>query len=230
MIELLMTFLLIMVLNIPVYLELYKHSLKHKGILVQIIMTAAYWAAAVKTQNLAAFAAVIFLYVFFYRNSEENEPLRDIDVWHINIGSIIAIIVLSLGARILIGIVNYAYVVVLDQIMHYDIKAQDIVAYYTQAEWWIRDFLVVEIILIAPIVEEFVFRFFLYDRFLSERMPRYIAALLSAGLFTLVHFNVAGIPTFFGLGLLCVLMYEKRGYWGAVIAHGVCNAITLFFL
>lgn len=230
MIEFLMMFLLIAVLNVPVYLELYKHVLKSKSLAVQITMTIVYWAAAIKTQNLAAFATVVFLYSFFYRKSEADEDLRDTDIWHINVSAIIVIIALSIGARIFIGLVNLAYVVVLDQLLHYDVKPQDIVTYYTQAAWWLRGFLVVEIVLVAPMVEEFVFRYFLYDRFLSDRMPKYIAALLSAGLFTLVHFNVAGIPTFFGLGLLCVIMYERKGYWGAVIAHGVCNAITLFFL
>lgn len=230
MIELLITFLLIMGLNIPVFLELYKHILKHKVSAVQIIITAAYWIAAFTTQTIAAFAAIVYLYFFFYRNTEIDDTLRDTDTWHISVLGIIAVAGLSILARIFIGAVNYAYVVGLDKILHYDIKPQDIVTYYAHSEWWLRGFLAAEIVLIAPIVEEFVFRFLLYDKFLVEKMPRFTAAIISAGLFTLVHFNVAGVPTFFGLGLWCVLMYEKRGYWGAVIAHGIANAIALFYL
>jgi membrane protease YdiL (CAAX protease family) len=230
MIEVLITFLLIMGLNIPVFFELYKHILKQRPLAVQIIITVAYWAGAFITQTLVAFVAIIFLYMFYYRNAKQEETLRNSDVWHISAISIVIIIALSIGARALLGAINFIYVVVLDQILHYDIKAQEIVTYYSQARLWLKGLLSIEIVLIAPIVEEFVFRFFLYGKLLVERMPKFMAALISAGLFTLLHFNVSGVPTFFGLGLLCVLMYEKKGYWGAVTAHGVSNAVTLILL
>lgn len=230
MIKFLITFLLIMGLNIPIYLEVYKHILRHKSILFQIIITMVYWAVAFMTQTLGALVAIIYLYVVFYRKTKQEETLREINIWHIDVSDAILISIISIFARILILVINLAYVVVLDKLFNYDIQPQDVVLYYSGAELWLKGILAVEIVLIAPMVEEFVFRFFLYDKLLVNKMPRYMAAIISAALFALVHFNVAGIPTFFGLGLFCAYMYEKKGYWGAVIAHGVSNAFTLLFL
>lgn len=230
MIEALKTFLLIMGLNIPVYLELYKHVLKNKALAVQILITAAYWAMAFTTQTISAFIAIIFLYFAYYRKVEPEDTFRDISIWRIESSDVIPIVLLSGAARCVIMVINLVYVIVLDLILKYDIKAQEIVTYYTQAEWWLKGVLAVEIVLMAPMVEEFVFRFFLYDKLLVNRMPKLTAAVLSAALFAIVHFNLSGIPTFFGLGLFCAFMYERKGYWGAVIAHGISNAITLILL
>lgn len=230
MTEFIVTFLLIIGLNIPVFLELYKHILRHKSILLQIIITVVYWTAAFMTQTLGALTAIIYLYFAFYRKTESEETLREINIWHIAASDVVLVSIISIFARILILTVNFAYVIVLDKLFNCEIKPQELVTYYTGAELWLKGILAIEILFIAPIVEEFVFRFFLYDKLLVNKMPRYMSAIISAGVFALVHFNVAGIPTFFGLGLFCAYMYEKKGYWGAVIAHGISNAFTLLLL
>lgn len=230
MIKFLVTFLLIIGLNIPIFLEMYKHILRHKSILFQIIITMVYWTVAFMTQTLGALTAIIYLYVIFYRKTEPEETLREINIWHIDASDVVLVSIISIFARIFIIAVNFVYVIVLDKLFNYEIKPQEVVTYYTGAELWLKGILAIEIVLIAPMIEEFVFRFFLYDKLLVNKMPRYMAAIISAAVFALVHFNVAGIPTFFGLGLFCAYMYEKKGYWGAVIAHGISNAFTLLFL
>jgi membrane protease YdiL (CAAX protease family) len=230
MTEQLIYFFLTAGLNLPVYLELYKHSLSHRKALLRIIITIAYWAAAYETQTIAALAAIIYLYFAYYKNFESENDIRNINLWKISIVDMLSVAFKSFWARIALLLTNLLYVIMLDKLLGYAMKQQDIVTYYMQSESWLRAILAVEIIIIAPIVEEFVFRYFLYDKILVNKMPRYMAALISAGLFTVLHFNVSGIPTFLGLGLFCTLMYEKKGYWGAVIAHGVSNAFTLFFL
>lgn len=230
MIEALKTFLLITGLNIPVYLELYKHVLKNKTLAVQILITVVYWTVAFTTQTIAAFIAVIYLYIAYYRKVNHEEILRDTSIWRIDSSDVIPIVLQSAAARVILMVLNLIYVIILDQVLRLDVRTQDIVTYYTQAQWLLQIVLAVEIVLIAPMVEEFVFRFFLYDKVLVNRMPKLTAAVLSASLFAIVHFNVSGIPTFLGLGLFCAYMYEKKGYWGAVMAHGISNAITLILI
>jgi uncharacterized protein len=57
-----------------------------------------------------------------------------------------------------------------------------------------------------------------------------IAGIFSAALFTVSHLNVSGVPTFFILGLLCAYLFQKKGYWAAVLAHAVSNLITLMII
>lgn len=230
MIKTLINILLIICLNIPIFLEMYKHILRRKNILFQIIITMIYWITAFITQTLAALTAIIYLYIVFYRKTKPEENLREINIWNINTGDAVKVSIMTIFARILILVINLVYVMVLDKLTSCSIKPQDVITYYIGAELWLKGILAVEIALIAPIVEEFVFRFFLYDKLLVSKMPGYIAAIISAAVFSLVHFNVAGIPTFFGLGLFCAYIYEKKGYWGAVIAHGVSNAFALLFI
>jgi len=86
------------------------------------------------------------------------------------------------------------------------------------------------IVIFAPIVEEYVFRYYLYDKLFLARMPRVFAACLSAAIFTIAHYNLSGIPSFFGLALFCTRMYEKKGYFAAVTAHMVFNLGTVVLL
>lgn len=222
--------LLIAGLNTPVYLELYKHALKNKPIWLTILISIAFWGIAVATQTLAAFMAILYLYFWHYRHIRNDEYLDDVDVWHISKGDAARAAVLTLAARAAILAVHMIYIIILVKLVNYNIKLQDIVNYYAEAQVVWKIILALEIVIVAPIVEEFAFRYFLYDKILAPRMPFAVAAVISAALFTTVHFNVAGVPTFFGLGLFCTYLYQKKGYWAAVIAHGVSNLISLLFI
>ncbi len=228
--EQLIFILLVAGLNIPVYLELYKHGLKNKPLWQKSITTVLYWLLAVLTQTIAAFIGILYLYIFFYRKQEINDPIRSTDIWNIRLLDVVKTVLLTLGARILLIPISYGFTILLMRFLKLDMVPQDIVVSYSQADLLLRLLMGLDIAVIAPIVEEFVFRHFLYDKVFFPRMPRFVAALFSAGLFTILHFNIAGIPTFFGLGLLCTILYEKKGYWAAVTAHSTSNIITLLLI
>jgi membrane protease YdiL (CAAX protease family) len=226
----LVTALLIAGLNIPVFLELYKHALKSKAAWIRTIITIVFWTAAIATQTIAAFAGILYLYFAYYRHWRVEQDEDAVDVWHIKLSDTVMVILMAVAARMAILLLNLAYIIILDKLVKYNIKLQDIISYYSEAKLILKLILAMEIIVIAPIVEEFVFRYFLYDKVLGPKMPLYIAAIFSAAFFTVMHFNVSGVPTFFGLGLFCTYLYQKKGYWAAVIAHAASNLITLLFI
>ena len=90
--------------------------------------------------------------------------------------------------------------------------------------------------IISPLVEEYVFRYFLYNR-----MKCYFSAALSivtsALLFGIYHANlVQGIYAFF-MGLYLAYCYEcllitgvdeKKGIWVPIICHGIANVLVFF--
>lgn len=91
---------------------------------------------------------------------------------------------------------------------------------------------VVLAVLIAPVLEEVVFRGALHGA-LRERVGVWPAALLSSGVFAAIHLEiVTSSPAFlvqlFVLGLVFVWLYERTGNLVApTVAHLVFNAISI---
>lgn len=77
-------------------------------------------------------------------------------------------------------------------------------------------------------VEEWIFRGYIY-RALKERWPWWVATLVTAAGFALMHaynpdFSVAALINTFLAGVLLALLVERSGsLWSAVLAHGVWN-------
>lgn len=226
----LITILLIAGLNIPVFLELYKHALKGKSVWTKAVIALIYWGVAILTQTIAALVGILYLYFSYYKNIREDENSDAADIWRINSSGVVTAISLTAATRLVLLLIQLIYAIILIKLVKYNIKPQDIVTYYSEAKLIYKLMLALEIVIIAPIVEEYVFRYFLYSKVFAPRMPLFIAGIFSASLFTVSHFNVGGVPTFFVLGLLCTYLFQKKGYWAAVIAHAVSNLITLLLI
>ncbi len=81
---------------------------------------------------------------------------------------------------------------------------------------------ILSIFIVAPIVEEFVFRALIMTK-LRKEVPTVISIIISAILFALIHFMAGGIITvvhaFFG-GLIFALVYVKtKSLFPAITAH-----------
>lgn len=88
-------------------------------------------------------------------------------------------------------------------------------------------------VVVAPLVEELIFRGFLYP-VLKRFSDRFFAAVVSALIFSVVHGNIPGLFPLFMLGLALVLVYELSGcLWVPVALHAVFNGVQsiliLFF-
>ena len=86
------------------------------------------------------------------------------------------------------------------------------------------------VIVIAPVVEEFFFRGFFY-RSLRGSLPAWGAALITGGVFGLVHLptGAAAVPPLIVFGVILCLLYERTGSLYAPIALHAFNN-TLSFL
>ena len=211
--------LLIAGLNIPVFLELYKHALKNKPFWLKGLIAIVYWGIAIETQTMAAFAGILYLYFGYYKNMRVDEDSDAVSIWRIKPRDVLLVILMTAAARIALLFIQLIYAIILVKLVKYNIKPQDVVTYYSEASLLYKLILAADIVIIAPFVEVF-----------APRMPLIIAGIFSAGLFTVSHLNVGGVPTFFILGLLCTYLFQKKGYWAAVIAHAASNLITLLFI
>lgn len=224
---LLLTFLL---LNIPIFISIYRYVFKDLNLFAKLAIGAVYWSCAFLTQELVPFIGVLILLFRVHGKEDCETQIRDINIWSIGFRDIVIVTFAAVVFKVAISQINMLYVNILNLYFRVEVKPQEIVEEFAAGEIYYKMLLFVLVVILAPFVEEYIFRYYVYDRLLLPRMPAFIAAIISSVLFTLLHLNVAGIPTFFGLGLYCTFVYEKKGFYGAVITHVVSNLVTTAFL
>ena len=80
------------------------------------------------------------------------------------------------------------------------------------------------ICIVAPIVEEFTFRFIIYDSWLSNKLNKKIfAVLLSSLMFTFSHFNMSIFVYTFMTGIILCFIYDGFGFLSSVTLHMIFN-------
>ncbi len=106
--------------------------------------------------------------------------------------------------------------------------SQETVKIYQQTDaGMMRLLIAITVVVVAPLVEEVVFRGYIYTvtkRFTS----RVVATLLTALLFGVVHNYLVGLIPLIFLAILLTLAYEKTGsLWAPISIHAVFNLSTI---
>lgn len=85
------------------------------------------------------------------------------------------------------------------------------------------------LVLIAPISEELVFRYLLYDKWTKTKFGVLRGILLTSILFVICHpvTNIESMVLYWIPALLFYLVYESFGLYGSILAHMVFNFIAL---
>jgi membrane protease YdiL (CAAX protease family) len=84
--------------------------------------------------------------------------------------------------------------------------------------------------IIAPVAEEIIFRGYFYKAFRDRFKPSY-AIVLSAALFSVLHFELLATAQLFVIGIALAYVYEKTGNLMAPITlHVLNNAVAFLFL
>ena len=107
-------------------------------------------------------------------------------------------------------------------------ERQDLIATFqnTQSTLVLAGMFFVACVLV-PINEEMLFRRGFYH-FLRQRSGRVVALTLSAGIFGLMHFNLAGFLPLATFGVMLALAYERTGNIRVpIIAHGLFNLLNI---
>jgi membrane protease YdiL (CAAX protease family) len=224
---LLLTFLL---LNVPIFISLFKYVFSNLNPFAKLAVGIFYWSAAYMSHELIPFIGVLILLFKVHGKADVEIPTRDINIWSISFRDAVVVAGAALLFKVIISQLNMLYANMLDLFFGMEAKPQEIVEEFAVGGQYYKILLFALVVILAPFVEEYIFRYYIYDKLLLPRMPALTAAIISSALFTLLHLNVSGIPTFFGLGLYCTFIYEKKGYYGAVITHVVSNLATVVFL
>ncbi len=83
---------------------------------------------------------------------------------------------------------------------------------------------------IAPIVEEVLFRGVLYG-WLRARLPLFAAVVISAAIFAAAHVIPVLLPALLVVGLILALAYELSGsLWTSILLHSLQNSLVVILI
>jgi membrane protease YdiL (CAAX protease family) len=83
--------------------------------------------------------------------------------------------------------------------------------------------LLLHVLIIAPVVEEIIFRGYIY-RILKTKIPIILAIIISSTLFSLIHYNVLSFILLFVLSIFLTYIYERNGsIMCPIIIHSLFN-------
>jgi hypothetical protein len=108
---------------------------------------------------------------------------------------------------------------------------QEIVDLFNQSQALEQRIVIIVIaVAVAPVAEEFLFRFFLYGVF-KRYLGRALGLLLNAGLFAAVHAHLPSFAPLFVLGCCFTLAYEWSGsILVSMTMHSLFNSLQLALL
>jgi membrane protease YdiL (CAAX protease family) len=96
--------------------------------------------------------------------------------------------------------------------------------------WWLRIYLGIFAVVLAPVAEEFVFRGMLYPLVKQLGSPRYALFGINA-LFALIHQDIGTLVPLFALALALTWLYERTdNLLAPIAAHSLFNAANLAVL
>ena len=106
-------------------------------------------------------------------------------------------------------------------------KSQEVVQVLKNSSFDKQWIIISSALVVAPIVEEFFFRKFLY-RVLKFNFGIFLAALISSTAFALIHFTVSSFFVLLVLGLFLCYTYEKYGILTApILSHSLFNLLMI---
>lgn len=110
------------------------------------------------------------------------------------------------------------------KLCHYKIQPQDSIDLLRHTDSLVLRITLVSVAtLIAPISEELLFRAGIF-RYVRTRLPRWLALLLPALLFALLHLDLGSFVPLMALAVVFSLAYERTGNIGTtMVAHALFN-------
>lgn len=230
--------LVLMLIAFPPFLYLFRYIYDRiKNNFVRAAIFIFYWGCTLWTSNIIPAATVLFL-IWRSRVENDNTAEREHRLFNLNCSgskwrfSLREFLMISLLGVFIKGFVTYVNILAIAilQFFKVPLESQAVVNEFVNAGIWESIYYFILICICAPIVEEFVFRFWIYDRVLKKRTNTYLAALFTNLLFMGAHFNIQGAVAFFLVGLINCILYEKRGYWAAVENHFMFNFSSVVVL
>jgi membrane protease YdiL (CAAX protease family) len=224
---------------------------RHKGKILLIVIGGLYIVISLYTQNLLPFVFVIFN-IKYLKSADsmcdvfKNENVSFGDYSKRTISSKVrgdyerfkfSLKKFNLLKGIIFASISYVvvfFISVFESILLSNFKIQpkpqEVVTLMTNTS--LGKFLIMLpiVVVFAPVFEEFVFRWLLFEKVFKPRIGIYFSAILSSLIFGFVHFNLGAFPILVWIGLYNCYLINKKGYWYSVFNHLMFNSLTTTIL
>jgi membrane protease YdiL (CAAX protease family) len=169
--------------------------------------------------------------LFYLRQVRDLDPAALFGLRRVSLGRVLGYGLLGLiGVLPVVLVVSAGYTGWLQGYWP-DLQPQDAVKMFVESEGWAGKALMAgAAVIVAPLVEETVFRGFVYG-VLKRYSDSWFAAILSAAMFALAHFHLGSAVPLFVLALGFSWAYERTGsLLVPMVMHALFNATTLVVL
>lgn len=166
--------------------------------------------------------ASVVWFLVWYITRRYDHPKAKLNQTKDNIKSLKFWIETSFWYLLMIGLRTGAYI--LFPLKNGTTNNQDKLMALYQANSWQKVYLLVYTVLIAVIVEEFIYRWAIFKLVPSTTM----ATITSVALFTAIHTpkTLGGVVTYGIMAVILCVIYQKWGLSGSVAEHGLSNLIA----
>ncbi|MCR1935548.1 CPBP family intramembrane glutamic endopeptidase [Clostridium tepidum] len=225
------------ILWIPPIILFFKIKPKKNNLFVSIIFCIVYIIGSLFTQNLFPFILTIMDIFQLKKRYEMCEGTYNIEYnddycrFKFDISSFSFVKGIQYTLTTYLGYI--LIMIIFNIIFNYfklNLKEQEVVTWLTNMP--LNKFLMVVpiTVIFAPVAEEFVFRWYIFEKLLNGRLGILLAAFISSLLFGFVHFNVKAFPGLVFIALFNCYLIHKEGFWYAVFNHFVFNSINTIMI
>lgn len=236
-----LVFLLVYIPPLIIFARFWRE--KKRSIVILAIIILAYIIGSIYTQNLLPFILTIFdiRYIKYSNNigmlTEVNKNTLSsrirydyerfkFSIKKLNIFYALKFAIISYTVAMFISV----FETVLFSRLKIQLQQQEVVSWVSSMPLWRFLIIIPVIIIFAPILEEFVFRWLFFEKIFKNRIGIYLAALLSSSIFGMAHFNLRSFPILLWIGIYNCYLIDKKGYWYCVFNHFTFNFITTMVL
>ncbi|WP_251861093.1 CPBP family intramembrane glutamic endopeptidase [Clostridium sp. Marseille-Q2269] len=224
------------ILWIPPIILFFKIKPKKMNIFITVIIFVFYIIGSLFTQNLFPFL-ITLIDIHQLRNRYKTEELKDLTYnddynrFKFNISSFSFIKAIQYAFTSYLGcilIMNISKIIF--DLLKLNLKEQDVVTWLNNMP--LNKFLIVipVTVIFAPVAEEFVFRWFIFEKLLSKRLGIVMSAIMSSVLFGIVHYNMKVFPALVFIALFNCYLIHKEGFWYAVFNHFTFNLVNTIMI
>jgi len=239
-IETVLVFIIIYIIPLMIFIKLSRT--KNINGLVLIIISILYISLSVFTENLFPFIITIIniMLIKNYKTMERNigihsqidgDVVNDYEKYKFSLKEFNFYKAIK---YFLISYFVFIIVMVLFQNifskLNIDLQQQEVVEETMKGTWPIFLMQIPTIVIFAPVVEEFIFRWYLFEKIFKKRIGIISSAIVTSIIFSLVHFNIRAFPVLLTLALINCYFIHKKGYWYAVFNHLGFNAVTIIVM
>ncbi|MGE5628496.1 MAG: lysostaphin resistance A-like protein [Solirubrobacterales bacterium] len=197
----------------------------HRSRLLLFIIGVFYLGISVFTQNLFPFILVV-IDIWYLKNEGWDYEIYNFSIGKVKFFKAMKYSFFSYFVTVLVsGLTSIVFV-----LNNIPIKEQEVVTWMAGMPLY-KFLLAIPIaVIFAPVLEEFVFRWFFYKKVFGRRFGNKISAIVSSIIFASAHYNLMAFPIILWIGLYNCYLMEKKGYWYAVINHMFFNSVSVILM